>query len=216
MDNKSAKQKTIELYSGTGWKAIFSKIRFWDAPYEEVEKLVPKKGKILDLGCGEGVFANFLALSSKNRRILGIELDKERLAAANRGIKNASFKQGDATSVKIPLVDCIIAFHLFHHLKSFNDQEKLLQKSVNALKPGGRLIVVEVDIKPTFKYLVSWITDHFIVPILFEKKLYTPDIYFRKKAEWESLFEKYGLSCRVISAEKGKPFTHVILECKSD
>src|SRR5438552_3620639 len=92
--------ETIDLYSTFRWKSFFSKIRFWDAPYVEVEKLIPKKGKIVDLGCGEGIFTNFLALSSSKRNIIGIELDKKRIEEANRGLKNASFKFGDATSIK--------------------------------------------------------------------------------------------------------------------
>jgi len=202
--------KTISLYTTVGWKRWFSRIRFWDAPYIETEKLVPSKGTIVDLGCGEGIFTNFLALSSKQRKIVGIELNKERVSQADRRLTNVSFKKGDATKVAIPKADCIILFHLLHHLLSFKDQEKVIARCARALAKRGKLIIVEVNVKPTFKYLVSWFTDHFVVPFLFDKKFYESDIYFRKIADWKKLFAKYNLGCEVILAEKNKPFSHVI------
>ena len=40
-----------------------------------VERYVPKKGFIVDLGCGHGLFACVLRESSPTRRVLGIDLD---------------------------------------------------------------------------------------------------------------------------------------------
>ncbi len=48
-DNKI--NETINLYKTVGWKKWFSKWRFAMAPYITVEKVVPKKGKIIELGC---------------------------------------------------------------------------------------------------------------------------------------------------------------------
>lgn len=205
--------KTIDLYNGSGWKKYFSRIRFWDAPYLEVEKIVPKRGKIIDLGCGEGIFSNFLALSSSSRMITGIELDKNRVRHAYHNLPNTIFRQGDATRVKIPKSNVIIVFHLLHHLRSFFDQEKVIKNCHKALVKGGKLIIVEVDIKPTLKYLVSWLTDHLIVPILFEKRIYEPNIYFRKRKDWLILLNKIGFLPKAIPAERNKPFTHIIFSC---
>lgn len=201
--------KTIFLYQSLRWKGLFAKIRFWDAPYIEVEKNIPKFGKIYDVGCGEGIFSNFLGIISSKRKILGVEIDKERLAFADRGLKNVIFAYGNALAFRPNNADCIILFHVLHHLSSFEDQIKVLKNCHKGLKKSGQLIIVEVDIKPTFKYFLSWVTDHFLVPILFEKKIYSP-IYFRKRQEWINLLKKLGfrVSCKDVSA--GKPFSHII------
>lgn len=206
-------ERTIGLYHYLGWKRIFAKIRFWDAPFAKVEKMVPKNGLIVDLGCGEGIFSNYLAASSNKRRVLGIELNKKRVGQADRGLKNVAFRQGDVLATHLPSCDTIILFHLLHHLLSRADQEKLIKKCKLALKNGGKLIVVEVDVKPTFKYLVSWLTDHFVVPLLFEGKLFESKTYFRKKEEWIKVLRENGFTCKMVSAEEGKPFTHVIFNC---
>lgn len=215
MSKKLLIEKTINYYDLEGWKKWFSKIRFWDAPFVEVEALLPKEGFIVDLGCGEGIFTNFLGLSSPSRKILGVEIDEERLSQANHSLPNVSFKYGDVTKVKLPKSDAIILVHVLHHLTSFTDQEKVLIESCRALKNSGKLIIVEVEPKFSLKYFVTWFTDHFLVPWLFERKLYSP-IFFRASEEWIRLLKRLGFACKVIAAEKGKPFTHVIIDCTKD
>ena len=201
--------KVIRLYGNNK----FVPIRFWDAPFVEVEKLIARKGKIIDVGCGEGIFTNFLALSAKDRTIIGIDIDKDRIKDADKDLPNVAFKSEDVVKAKIPKCDNIILFHLLHHLNSFNDQIRVLNKCFKSLNKGGKLIIVEVDIKPSIKYLVSWFTDCFIVPWLFEKRLYAP-VHYRSRHEWTRLIESFGYFCAIRAAEKNKPFTHIIIVCE--
>lgn len=210
---REAVNKTIALYTNIGWKKWFAKIRMWDAPYLEVEKLIPRSGDVLELGCGEGLFANFLAIASKSRRIFGVDIDRIRIKQASRGLKNTKFAYGDATKVKIPRVNTLVMFHLLHHLNSFKDQEKLLEKTTDRIKKRGRLIIVEVEPKFSLKYFAAWFTDHFLVPWLFEKRIYSP-IFFRKSKDWVKILKKNGFKCKITSAQKGKPFSHLIIKCE--
>lgn len=201
--------QVLHLYS----ENKFVPIRFWDSPFIEVERIVPKKGVIVDLGCGEGIFTNFLGVSSPIRKVIGIEIDSKRLQEANKDIANVSFKKGDATHIALPSCDAIILFHLLHHLHLYEEQEVVIKNCLRSLKEKGKLIIVEVDKKPTFKYLISWFTDCFIVPWLFEKRFYTP-VHYRSRYEWLKIIKELGYSCTVTSAEKSKPFTHIIIVCK--
>lgn len=209
------RNKVIALYNNLGLKAFFSKIRFWDAPYKFVEQFVPKKGRIVELGCGEGIFSNFMAISSESREVVGMDIDKKRVGEADRGLSNTSFRLGDAVNATLPKeVDCIVMFHLLHHLLSHEDQEKLIRRSVRSLKKGGRIIIVEIDKTPFLKYFVSWLTDHFIVAWLFERKLYESTILFRSKKEWRQLLFNSGLKVKTYSKSHiGKPFSHIVFVC---
>lgn len=204
-------EKTIKLYSGLGLHGFFPRIRFWDAPFIETERMVPKNGLIIDLGCGEGIFTNFLGLASKKRKVLGIEISNSRITLADRGVSNVKFARGDVTKTSFPRADAIVLFHLLHHLKSTKDQEKVIRKCIKSLKKNGRIVIVEIDPKLSIKYVFTWITDHFIVPIFFEGKIFEPYIAFRKKKEWVSTLHGLGLECKTIKAEKGKPFSHIII-----
>jgi ubiquinone/menaquinone biosynthesis C-methylase UbiE len=213
MKNKELMKQVISLYQTAGWKKWFSSIRFWDAPFAQVERLVPKKGKVIDLGCGEGIFTNYLGLASSSRDILGIELNRTRVSQADRGLTNVEFRKGDVVKSKLPIADCIISFHLLHHLPSRNDQEKVLTKCHRSLTSKGKLIVVEVIEVPLLKYVISWLTDAFIVPILFENKLFDFSFNYRKKREWEMLLNKLGFKVTTKVAHQGKPFSHVVFTC---
>lgn len=207
-------EEVINLYSDSFWKKIFSKIRFWDAPYLKVEKLIPKKGYIVDLGCGEGFFANFLALSCPKRSILGVDVDKKRIVSAQKGLKNTKFILADVTKREIPKADCIVMFHLLHHLSSQGDQEILLRKSAEKLKIGGKLIIVEALPGFSIKFLFGLLADLFLVPWLFERRLYSK-IFYRKKNEWRKLLNRIGYKVSSITAQKGMPFSHIILICQT-
>ena len=207
-------RKTISLYRGNRFMDLFTELRIWDAPYERVEKLVPKTGIILDLGCGDGLFANYLAVSSPERKIIGIDMNKNRISLADKGLANTGFIRGDATKVKLLKADAIVMYHLLHHLGSFGQQADLLEKAGRMLKKNGSLIIVEIDQKFSFKFLITWITDHFIYPVLFDKKFYEGDIFYRNKRRWMDLLAGMGYKSRVLTVEEGKPFTHIVFICR--
>lgn len=202
----------ISLYAKSPWEVFLSKFKFWEEPYEVIERMLPKNAVITDLGCGEGLLSNYLALASPQRKVKGIEIEPERLKRAKKGIKNAFFSVGDAVKTPYPKSDAVVLFHVLHHLPSKDAQELVLKKAKNSLEKNGKLIVVEVHVKPTIKYLAAWIADHFLVPWVFEKRFWTP-AYFRKEHEWKTLFKKMGFKIKVTEESKGRPFPNIIFEC---
>src|SRR5438132_13301334 len=54
-----------------------------------VERYVPKKGFIVDLGCGHGLFACVLREGSPTRRVLGIDLDPRKIEVARAAIPDS-------------------------------------------------------------------------------------------------------------------------------
>lgn len=201
-------EKTISLYKGDGFTSVFAKLRFWDAPFSELEKIIPKTGRILDLGCGDGIFANYLAITGPRRDIVGIELKKNRLKFANKGLKNTRYFAGNVLRKEFPQVDVVIMIHLLHHLPSRESQEVLIKKVLDKLGTGGKLIIAEVSERPLLKYIISWVTDVFVVPLLFDRKLFSVNVYYRKDKNWKDLLLKHGFGVEYRSLHKGKPFSH--------
>ncbi len=206
--------KVINLYSKSGWKSIFAKLRFWYAPYREVEALIPVSGTVVDLGCGEGIFSNYIGLISKQRKVIGIEIDKNRIKIADHGISNVNFLNSDATKIDLPKSDIIILFQLLHHLSSYEAQEYLIEKCIKSLNKEGKILIVEIRVDYTLRYWLTWVADHFLVPLFFEKRLYST-IFFRSVPVWKKLFEKKGLNYNIIiPKETNKLFTNIIFECR--
>ncbi|MFA6073849.1 MAG: class I SAM-dependent methyltransferase [Candidatus Woesearchaeota archaeon] len=207
-----ARQKAIDLYSNNSWENFLSYFKFWEEPYEVVNKMIPKKGLIVELGCGEGLLTNYLAISEPKRKIIGYELVPERLAAAKKKIKNTTYKVADVTKLKLSKSDIFILFHVLHHLPSKISQEKLLLDIKKVLNKNGKLIIVDVYVSFGIRYLLAWFADHFLVPWVFEKRFYTR-AYFRNRSEWQSLLKKIGYKVKTKIETKGRPFPNIIFEC---
>lgn len=213
-DTTPALKRAVGFYSNDSFGKLFTQIRIWDAPLTYIEKLVPKAGLILDLGCGDGFLANFLAIAGPNRKIIGIEINANRIASADHDLKNVKFTAGDVTKQKFPMADAIVLIDVLHHLSSFASQEKLLAYCSSRINKGGKLIISEIVKKPFLKYAFTYLTDAMIFPILFEKKFFTTDFFYRDTWEWKSLLIKYGFKVIIKEAHLGKPFSHKIFICQ--
>ena len=179
----------------------YNRLKLFLIPYIKVEKLVPKKGFIIDLGCSHGLFTNLLGFSSEKREVLGLEINQDRIKYANIGIKNTKFITGDITKVDIPQADCIIFTHVLHHLTTYEAQEKLLRACYDKLKFGGSLIISEVDTFPRWKYLISLFADKTLYP--FEK------INYRSVKDLLSLLKKINFSVEIVPLHEGTIFSHI-------
>lgn len=202
--------KIIASYSNDDFTTFFVKVRLWDAPFALLNKITPKIGKITDLGCGDGILTNYLALGSQNRKLTGIDVNKERVSRADKGLKNTRFIYKNVLKYSIPKSDVIIMTHLLHHLPNKSDQEKLINNGLKSLNKNGKLIITEVVEKPFTKHKISWLTDAFVVPVLFEKKLYDFNFHYRRDKQWQKLFDKLNLKYKVYYPHKNMPFSHVV------
>jgi trans-aconitate methyltransferase len=204
-------KRTIELYSKSDkFTSVFVKLRLWDAPFTEISKLIPSKCKVLDLGCGDGILINFLAQLYPKAQFTGIEINKTRLKEADKKLPNTSFKRGNVLTYAFPKSDIILMTHLLHHLPSLESQVKLIKKAQRNLNKNGKLIITEIDTKPTAKYVITYLVDAFIVPIFFEKKMYDFNFHYRTKTQWKNLLAEEGLKVKSFPAHKDKPFSHII------
>lgn len=201
MTISEAVKEVQKRYEGLGWPSLFARLKFSAAPFVKITPLIPEEGDIIDLGCGYGILANMLGILSAKRRIMGVDLDAAKIKVADRGIGNVSFRRADIRKDIIPEVDCIVVVHVLHHLPSFKEQNEVLRACAVHLRPGGLLVITEVDDRPRWKYALSWIADHILYP--------RDTITFRPQAGWVSLLETSGLIVRVISMHEGALFPHV-------
>src|SRR5689334_16181652 len=66
-----------------------------------MDLLLPDEGRILDIGCGFGLFAAYFGQTQPRRRIVGVDPNGRRVAMARRvcerlGLEGHSFLAGDA------------------------------------------------------------------------------------------------------------------------
>lgn len=172
-------------------KASWTVLRILILPYKKLDSLTPEKGTIVDIGCGNGGFSNYISFSS-GRNVFGIDLSKKRIESAKKSIvkrKNVKFVLGDVTQIKQPKADCYLVIDVLHHI-DFNNQEKILKFLAKKMGKNSILIIKEVD--PSNK--IPFLFGHSI-----EKTLYPKEkIYARSKKDWSILFRSLGLTFRTI------------------
>jgi len=126
-------------------KQVWNKIapswnNFRNKPLKELELLNWKKGKILDLGCGN--CRNLLPF--KNLDCYGIDFSEEMLKEAKKFTKKHNFKVKlkEANIEKIPYknnyFDYILAIATLHHIK---EPEKAIKEIHRTLKPNGEAFI---------------------------------------------------------------------------
>ncbi len=182
---------------------------------------------ILDLGCGNGRLAGFLAkelhndFSQENLSYLGMDSSKKLLAIAQKNNPAQKFLEGDM--LKIPLkdnsIDIVCSWRAFHHLPSAELQTKALQEIRRILKPGGLLIITVWNLwQPQFRKhrleslgrsitsLGKWHRQGLLIP--WGKKA-TRYYYAFKPAELKKLLEQQGYTVTELLGINGNQTTEV-------
>jgi len=164
-------------------------------PYEQISRYVPVKARVLDIGCGYGILATFLALDAPKRVVLGIDPNQDRVTAVSRFLNpkpnNVSFKTIEVNDLKGPNFDCIVMEEVLHHIPK-NEQQDVLKSISSLLIEGGLFIIRENNKRLSFRYL--------FINLPLEYLLYPMDekANFRSNRELITMLDKAGLSAEVI------------------
>ncbi len=136
--------------------------------YLPFHQLLPKRGQILDLGCGYGFLCYMLQFLSDQRIITGVDYDEEKIEVAKHGFLKSdrlNFYCADVTRFHLEKYDGIVISDVLHYL-SHEAQEMLLQRTMDALKPGGVLVVREGNTDLKARHKGTRLTEFFSVKLL--------------------------------------------------
>jgi len=106
--------------------------------------LTGNPSRILDAGCGRGVFTYELAKRFPEAKVVGIDLDQDQLRtnkdiAQRANISNIEFQHGDVAKISIKSeFDLVLSVDNLEHVE---DDQGALRALASALQPGGRLIL---------------------------------------------------------------------------
>lgn len=137
---KNWRQEQVKVYdemvekSPTGHQYIYTK-----RTLRLLDRVIPKKGKILDIGCGTGHIAQNL-----DREWYGVDISPKSIEVAKKYYKEA--KVGDITK-KIPFknnfFDIVLSISTLHH--TFDHINEVVSEVKKVLKNNGLFIIIEHD-----------------------------------------------------------------------
>lgn len=176
-----------------------------------VESRVPRSGAVADLGCGHGLFANYLALSAPARDVTGIDLSREKIAhaAATVGRRtNIRFTCGDIHGAELPPCDAVTIVDVTY-LMPAEEKLSLLKAAYAALKPGGTLVWKAQERRPRWKFAFTYAQE-----LAATKAGLTAGkrggFFFLSRQEAASLLEKAGFYPEIVEMPTRRPYTDIL------
>lgn len=173
----------------------------------DTEEQIPARARIIDLGCGHGVLANYLALRGPERRVLGFDLDAYRIRVARSiGLPNAEFRCQNLFETEPRAADVLIVADVLHHLPSYEAGEELLERLCSEwLHADSLLVVKEIGQRPRWKFLCTQPVDYLF---------YKGRVHFRSPGQFAELFHRLGLEARYVPLHAWRPLSHMMYLCR--
>ena len=115
---------------------------------------LPAGGKCLDVGCGSGALAIAVAKRNPQAQVVGIDRWGKEYASFSKqlcernakaeGVKNTSFRQGDATHLDFAdgTFDAVVSNYVYHNISG--DRQKYLLETLRTLKKGGTFAIHDI------------------------------------------------------------------------
>jgi cyclopropane fatty-acyl-phospholipid synthase-like methyltransferase len=103
-------------------------------------KLLPKKSRVLDFGCGIGIpFDSYLVNSGID--VTGIDISTKHLKQAKKNVPQATFIKGDFSVYEFQeKFDAIVSFYAIFHIPR-DEHKKLFEKMFDLLKVDGVILI---------------------------------------------------------------------------
>jgi ubiquinone/menaquinone biosynthesis C-methylase UbiE len=177
---------------------------------EEIGQYVPEHGRVLDIGCGFGLFALYFAQTHPSVEIDGFDLSESRVAMAQRaasklGIDRVRFHVQNATELRADQkFQAVYMFDVVHHVPP-DAVEPMLREVTKSLPAGGRLVVKELDTTPRWQRLFAHALDLAMTPSM-------PPTYW-SAAELTALLVKLGYDVKRHAMVDILPYPHVLYVC---
>lgn len=184
--------------------------------------LLPVRGRLLDLGCGQGVLTALLRAAAERHAngdwpadwpappdaltTRGVELSPKRARIAQAALGTDAVMQGDIRSVPLPSCDAIVILDVLLYLRP-DEQAAVLARCVDALVPGGILLLREADADGGLPFQITrwaeWIAGaargHWRQPLT-----------YRPAADWSALLDGLGFDTTALPMSQGTPFANTL------
>lgn len=171
--------------------------------YELFNRLIPMKGRITDIGCGFGPLCYMLSLVSKDREILGIDYDEDKIAVAQHGwLRNEHirFEHADALEYPLPESDVFILNDMLHYM-NYEHQRELLIKCAKQLSPQGMIIVRDGNTTKAHKHQLTRFTE-LLSTRIFSFNRTVENLCFTSEAQIRQISHECGMSTDTIQNDK--------------
>jgi len=175
-----------------------------------MDLLLPDAGRILDVGCGFGLFASYFGQMQPGRSLVGVDPNARRVVLARHvadavGLAGrASFYVGDVRDVPLegPFAG-IYVLDVMHHIPEA-DQRPVLERLRDLLPKGGVLVIKDITTEPHYQLLFTKLLDRVMVGM-------DEPLAYRHHRAWGELLSSVGFKVRMVRVPDVLPYPHVVI-----
>jgi 2-polyprenyl-3-methyl-5-hydroxy-6-metoxy-1,4-benzoquinol methylase len=145
-------------------------IRTLLVPFQSVADHLPERGTLLDLGCGNGLFLALAKKAKPDLDIVGLDLSEDKIAAARQAFHACTDRVPQLVVMDIKdfpeqSVDVISIIDVLY-LVPFERWNSILEKCYRCVKPGGKVLIKEMDRSIAWKFLLLYLEETLAVKVL--------------------------------------------------
>lgn len=187
---------------------LFVRARAFLADLPFAEAFVPRRGFIVDLGTGHGLFANLLREASDGRRVLGIDADERKIAVAKLTEREGlRFELGDIVVRQPPPCDAISIVDVLY-LIPFELQERIAAQCGAILPEGGLLLIYAQEAKADPRYALGY-AQELVSTSLRLTKGGLGRFFYQTRAEMTAMLGRHGFATDVLELPR-RPYTDAL------
>lgn len=185
-------------------------VRWSICPFDRVLPFVPHRGRVLDVGCGTGLWLNYLALERPELDLEGLDPDPRKLTTLRAsGSDEIQVHEGSALELPTGPFDCITIFDVLYLLSDV-DKDRVLAGCLERLSPNGTFLVKELDVRPRWKFIPSAIEEFLAVRLV--NLTHGDRLHFQRVEDLASAFERAGFAdVQVQRVDGGHLHPHVLV-----
>ena len=179
---------------------------------EAIEQYLPREGRLLDVGCGFGLFSLYFAGCQEGRSLRSFDLNRARIqqareSAAQLGLeKRVQFEHCNVLDYEFTdQVDGIVVLDLLHHIPTSAVPE-LIGHFYDTISENGVVMIKDIESKPWYKVAFTWILDKAMDPK-------TPVNYYSKE-EMIQMLEGHGFDVKCHPLFDILPYPHILYICR--
>lgn len=194
---------------------LFEFIRKLTIPFNQIETYIPKKGRILDVGCGHGVFSRMVAQKYPDLEVLGIDPSDHKIDIAKSKspyLPNLSYKNLYLKDVHESF-DCITIMDVLYLLPNSKKIE-ILSLSKKLLQKNGLLILNEIDTSQGLIFKFLFLEEIIMVKLLKYTFSDNKKLFFLNSKGYTRELKNLGFKTTAKKIKGFLPFYHIMYLAK--